>query len=229
MIRLFAAALACVLLAGCTTTNSRVNTQAAAVRPAAGTRIVLMTPDVDLGLLTAAGMTEPRADWSRAARDNLASQIETAVKARQHAYSTANPDDAMTGRVGQLLRLNSTVGASIMTFGYTNALPTKKGSFDWTLGEGAQALSTAYDADYALFFTGRGTYASEGRVATAVGLALLGVSVPLGQQVVYASLIDLRTGKVVWFNVAVAGPSDDMRKSEGAAGLVAAVFKDIPL
>jgi hypothetical protein len=34
---------------------------------------------------------------------------------------------------------------------------------------------------------------------------------------------------VVWANVAITGPNDDMRKPEGAARLVEAVLKDAPL
>jgi hypothetical protein len=62
-----------------------------------------------------------------------------------------------------------------------------------------------------------------------VGAALLGVSVPLGQQQVFASLVDLRTGRVVWFNVAVAGPQADMRSQEGAQSLCRSLLKGVPL
>jgi hypothetical protein len=229
MIRLVAAVFACLMMAACTTTNARVATGMESFHPAPGARIVLMTPDVNLAVLTAGGLNEPRADWSRQGRDNLASEVERTVKARNHTYALANPDDAMSGRVGQLLRLNTTVGDSIMTYGYANSLPSKGKAFDWTIGQGAETLATTYTADYALFVSGQGAYASDARVATAVGMALLGVSVPMGQQIVYASLVDLHTGRVVWFNVAVAGPGDDMRKPEGAAGLLTAVFKTLPL
>src|SRR5690606_6236013 len=97
---------------------------------------------------------------------------------------------AMTGRVGQLLRLNQAVGGSILQYSYGTPLPTKKSGFDWTVGAGAQEVAAAYQADYALFVTGAGSYASGGRVMTAVGLSLLGVGVPLGQQQAFASLVD---------------------------------------
>ncbi len=62
-----------------------------------------------------------------------------------------------------------------------------------------------------------------------VGAVILGVGLPTGGQQVYASLIDLKTGKVVWFNVAVAGPDADMRDPEGAELLVESMLKDVPL
>lgn len=225
MIRVVAAIAACIMLAACTTTNTKLATNSG-IKPPAGSRVVLVRPDIELAVLTASGVQEPRADWSEAARNNIAAEIEGELKARSHAYSTMDPDEAMGGKVGQLLRLHGAVGASIL---YYSALPTKKDGFDWTLGEGAQAISSAYDADYALFVTGRGSYASGGRVATMIGLSLVGVSVPLGGQNIIASLVDLKTGQVVWFNFAIAGPAADMREQPGADSLVSSLLKDIPL
>lgn len=221
-------AAACLLLAACTTTNTKL--AANPTKPAAGARIVLVEPDIELAVLTAAGLQEPRADWSKQGKANMAVEIERQMKSRSHTYRMIDPNEAMGGRTGQLLRLHEAVGQSIMMFNYGYvSLPTKKGAFDWTLGEGAQALGAAYDADYALFVYGRGNYASGARVATAIGLAVLGVGVPVGGQQCFASLVDLKTGRVVWFNVASTGPNDDMRKAEGAAQLVEAVLKDAPL
>ena len=68
------------------------------------------------------------------------------------------------------------------------------------------------------------SFASTGRVA----LALLGVAgcfvgfcAPMGggSQSAYASLVDLKTGEVVWFNV-LQSQQGDIRKPEGAAQMV---------
>lgn len=222
-------AAACVATAACTTTNTKMAGPENLTKPAAGARVLLVEPDVSLALLTASGLQEPRADWSETAEKNLADAISGDLKAKNHVYSTLDPDDAMGGRVGQLLRLNEAVGGSIQVFSYGPVkLPTKK-TFDWTLGEGAQAIGETYGADYALFVSGRGSYASSGRVAAAVGLSLLGVGVPLGGQYAQASLVDLKTGRVVWYNVAFASPSADMREAAGADSLAGSLLKDIPL
>ena len=228
MRRLWAIASACLLLAACTTTNSRVAVNGGA-KPAPGAQIVMLQPDVQLAVLTAAGIQEPRADWSQEAQANLVREFETQLKGRALGLKTIATEAAMEGRSGQLLRLNVAVGQSISAFSYGTKLPSKPGGFEWTLGEGAQVIAQEQGADYALFINARGTYASGGRVATAIGLALLGVAVPLGQQQVLASLVDLKTGQVVWFNVASTGQSADMRKPEGAASLVGPLLKSIPL
>lgn len=226
--RLLAVAAACLALAACTTTNTKV-ALGADQAPPPGARVLLMQPDVQLGLLTASGVTEPRADWSQSGQANLAREIQSQLNTRSHTLKVSDPDSLMEGRQGQLLRLHQAVGESVLMFNYGPfKLPTKPG-FDWTLGSGAQAIAAAQQVDYALFVRGQGSYASGARVAAAVGMSMLGVAVPLGEQRVFASLVDLRTGQVVWFNVAVAGPQADMREGEGAASLTASLLEDIPL
>jgi hypothetical protein len=62
-----------------------------------------------------------------------------------------------------------------------------------------------------------------------IGLAALGVGVPLGGQYAYASLVDLRTGNVIWFNTVIAAPGQDMRDPEGAQSLVGVLMRGAPL
>lgn len=217
-------AAACLMLAACTTTAVR----SAAHRPSmprAGVRVLLAPPDIELGLLTLSGLREARADWTASAQANLRTALEAQLRARSHSVVPLDPQAAMQGREGQLLRLNAEVGRSILLFQYGGgALPTKRGGFDWTLGEGARALGEAHGADYALFVHGRGSYSGIGRIVA--GLVAGG---PDGKQQVFASLVDLKTGRVVWFNVATPGPDADMRTAEGAEVLTVSLLKGIPL
>lgn len=227
--RIIPIALACLWLAACTTTSTRVANKDGP-KPPAGSQVLMLEPDVQLGLLTASGVTDPRADWSKAAKDNLTREIEAQLKTRAHGFKMIDPEGMMQGRTGQLLRLNGAVGQSIILFNYSGlSLPTKGKDFDWTLGEGVRELGAQHGAQYALFVNANGNYASGGRVAATIGMAMLGVSLPMGQQQVLASLVDLKSGKVVWFNVAIAGPNADMREPEGAKSLTASLLKDIPL
>jgi hypothetical protein len=59
-------------------------------------------------------------------------------------------------------------------------------------------------------------------------VAAAGVGMPSGGQYVFASLVELKTGRVVWTNSIVAG-GNDMRKPEGADLLAKSLFKDAPL
>ncbi|GAA0644891.1 hypothetical protein [Brevundimonas lenta] len=217
---------ACLMAAACASaTESRTATLSAP--PAAAATVVLIKPDVDLAVLTAVGLSETRADWSELGASNLQTALQNRLGQSSQAVRVVDPDMAMEGRASQLMRLHQAVGASILVFDYgPRRLPTKTG-FDWTLGDGAGALDP--DADYALFTSARGTYASGGRMATMVVMAAFGMGVPLGEQQILASLVELKTGRVIWFNHAIAGPHADIRSPEGATALVSEMMKDAPL
>lgn len=228
MKRIFVLAAACLLLAACTTTNVKSATDLPTAPPKEA-KVLLAQPDIELKLLTASGLLEPRADWTASAKTNMQAAVEATLKGKSHSLTVLDPATAMEGREGQVLRLNGAVGASIMTYGmYGPGLPSKTG-FDWTLGDGTQLLAAKYGTDYALFVYGRGSYSSGGRVAMMIGAAALGVSIPMGGQQAMASLVDLKTGKVIWFNYAVASPGADMRSPEGAKLLTDALLKGLPL
>lgn len=229
--KLLGALAACLLLAACTTTQVKTIGASAAQPPTADSKGLLIQPDIRLGVLTASGMTEARADWSQDAQRYLVTAMRDDLAARGHPFEVLNPEASMEGRTGQLLRLHEAVSASIQQFEYgAMRLPTKpKDQLDWTLGDGALVIRDQHGADYALFITGRGTYSSAGRKALWLGAAMLGVSVPLGSQQVFASLVDLRSGKVVWCNVAVVGPQTDIRTADGAKALVADLMKKAPI
>ena len=77
------------------------------------------------------------------------------------------------------------------------ALPTKEGKLDWSLGEAVRPIQEKTGANYALFTWVRDSYASPERKATMVALALLGVVIPGGIQVGYASLVELGSGRIL--------------------------------
>lgn len=223
-------ALAALLTISACATSAPKTFEGAFTPPPAGSRVLVMTPDVQLAVLTASGLQEPREDWSIAARDNLAAAIAAHVQHEGHASSALDPTTAMDGRVGQIIRLHDAVGGSILLINYYGInVPTRRDNFAWTLGEGTQELAAAHSADYALFVTARGSWSSAGRQAAVVGMAILGVGMPMGGQQAFASLVDLRTGNIIWFNVITAAPGQDMREPEGAAEVARVLMEEAPL
>lgn len=217
-----------LLLAACTTTYTKTAV-GIPEKPPSNAKLVLVTPEVSLGVLNAAGMTEPRDDWSKEATVNLTEQLGAALQAKGHSAGGFDPTGENSRRLEQILKLNYTVGQSIQFFSYgIMALPSKT-TFDWTLGEGVSELREKTGADYALFVNARGNYASSGRVGTMVVMSMVGVGIPLGSQTIQMSLVDLKTGQIIWYNIAIAGPGDDMRNDQGAKSLVTTLVKDIPL
>lgn len=106
-------------------------------------------------------------------------------------------------------------------------MPTKEGKLDWSFGDAMRPLQAKSGARYALFTFIRDSYTSAERVAVIVVMAVLGVGVGGGAQVGYASLVDLETGQVLWFNQLLRA-SGDMREPEKAAETVGALLSQFP-
>jgi hypothetical protein len=64
-------------------------------------------------------------------------------------------------------------------------------------------------------------------VAFAVLAAAAGYAVSAGSERGFASLVDLKTGDIVWFNVVNVG-SGELKDKEGARAAVNNLFADIP-
>jgi hypothetical protein len=203
-------------------------------KPASGTVVMSLKPKVSLSLLTAAGTKDPKVEWSDNAATYLNEAVDTALKAKSYGITRADSDQITAPEAVQVLKLNQAVNDSITL----NRLPAyklpTKAKFEWTLGEGAtrlipEAADGMAKARYALFLTAEGSYSSGGRAALAVGAAIFGAAVPLGGQYVQASLVDLNTGQVVWYEFTVVGAGTDIRTQEGATTLVTTLFKKFPL
>lgn len=221
---LFVLTAAC--LAGCATTKQK---SAPDFRlPQGSYKLVVMRPDVAVSRITVGGKLQPRSDWSTTAHDHIQQSLRDFAQARgSDTRLVITPADAGLDEAAlvDLERLHGAVGATILEFKFTDfgRLPTKRRSFDWTLGELATGYGAKSGYDYALFIHARDSFSSNGRntlqVASFVGCMLdtfACLYVPNGgQQVAFASLVDLRTGNVVWFN-ALHSPVGDIRTPKGA-------------
>lgn len=220
---IFAVVLA---VSACTTTRHVSDN---GFRPPQGSyRLLVMQPDINVGVLTAGGMVEPREDWVEAARRNVTQSLISRQNRQGRRTKVARSREDTGGDpalVEDLTDLHNMVGAAIMLHKYsTFPLPTKRDKFDWTLGERAIEFGAKAQYDYALFLHAQDSFSSGGRVALQILGALgcgFGVCVmPTGgTQVAFASLVDLRTGKVVWFNM-LASSAGDIRTTEGADKMV---------
>lgn len=228
--------VAALPLAACVQTKQYANVEF--TPPQGNYKLLVMRPDVSVGSVTTGGMVEPRADWTETARANLIAALKAQQAERGGNAIIMERRDSLPGiepeTVAELERLHYAVGQSIALHRYSGAyLPTKRGKgLDWTLGEDAVRLGQRTGMDYALFLYAEDSFASTGRIALQVlGVAgcVVGFCAPNiggGGQFAYASLVDLHTGEVVWFNVLQAGTQvaginmGDIRKPEGAAQMV---------
>ena len=200
--------------------------------------LLVLRPDVTVGSVTTGGMVEPRADWTEQARTNITEALKAqqaarggkvVIAERRNEIPSVTPDT-----VAEIERLNYVVAQSIVLHKYLGVyLPTKsRKGLEYTLGRDAVEFGRESGFDYMLFMHAEDSFASTGRIALQVlGIAgcVVGFCAPNiggGGQLAYASLVDLRTGEVVWFNVLLAGTQiaginmGDIRTPEGAAQLV---------
>jgi hypothetical protein len=191
-------------------------------------RILLMEPDVKYYLLRAGGIPEPNAEWTELARVNFMQALTEYAKQRNSDVVSLDSADATDELVIEYDKLHGAVGSTVLLSHFGMAkLPAKAGRFDWGLGPGVSSLGERYGADYALFSFYRDYQASGGRVAFAVLAAAAGVGVPTTAEFGFASLVDLRTGDIVWFNKVDAG-GGELRKTDGARRVIEYLFKDLP-
>lgn len=228
-----AALLIGVLLAGCAQTKAFYRSETLR-SGAAQVRVLLMPIDIELYELTAGGLLQPKAEWTTKARVHATVALRDELKAKNAELIVYQPPTDMPVKShahDQLLKLHEVVGKAILEhkYNFQLALPTKEDKFDWSLGQGVNVLREDYGAQYALFVHMRDSYASGGRVAVIIlAAALLGVTVSGGMQLGFASLVDLESGNVLWFNRLIS-EIGDLRTPEPAQKAVKQLLAEFPL
>jgi hypothetical protein len=194
---------------------------------AADSRLLVLPADMELYSMSAGGVVEPRADWTDAAQKHFSAALGTQGKLLGPKVSTLSTTEA--DEFAEVVTLHRAVAEAISLHhkGGLLELATKGDRLDWSLGDAVRPLRERTGADYALFTWIRDSYASNERKAAMVALALLGAVSLGGEQVGYASLVDLRTGRVVWFNQ-LDRMSGDLRAAEPAVETVEALLKGFP-
>ncbi len=192
-------------------------------------RILVFRPDVSAGSLTTGGVQQPNAEWTETARTNLAAAVRSNIAADLgEAVFLGEQDGENASYVAQYQSLFRAVGGAIVTHKFGGSkLPTKKGKFDWTLGPGAAHLGEIGGGNYGLFLYTKDNFGTAGRKVLQVFAALARVNVAAGIHQSYAALVDLSSGKVVWFNSDLESGGHP-RTDEGATKRVGQLLKTLP-
>jgi len=142
-------------------------------------------------------------------------------------YADDGPPDEQE-LVDQLVKLHAVVGKAIRQ----NRKPMQElrslgEKPKWSLGEEVRVLREKSGADYALFVHVRDSYASDGRKLVMIAGAALKMGLMGGVQSGFASLVDLKTGDIVWFNQ-LGRAAGDLRAREPASETVKILFTEFP-
>ncbi len=194
-----------------------------------GAKVVIMPTDIELFSLSAGGVAEPKADWTDAAAKHFRAALDQ--KRVKLGLGEALLSEADADNLSEINALHAAVANAIAlhhSIGGAYKLPTKAGKLDWSMGDAVHPIKQKTQADYALFSWVRDSYASAERKAAMVLLAIAGIGVTGGIQIGYASLVDLNTGQVVWFNQ-LARMSGDLREAEPAVESVDSLLENFPV
>lgn len=229
-IRIISLVLLAFAASACVTPNHRTIDVLGASN--SGRSILLMPIDVELSELSASGFPVQNAAWTAAAHEHMTASLQSFMSTRSAtltAFIPSEEDETPTSDVSQLQKLHAAVGGSIQVhFQAANfRLPHKNDQFDWTLGPKVSILSSDSDVDYALFIWVRDSYASAGRVAVMAVAAVLGVGLQGGTQNGFATLVDMKSGEIVWFNSLFRG-AGDLRTLEAAKATVELLLANFP-
>ena len=224
------AAAFCLFAAGCSTTATQVHVDELR-RSTPNSRIVLMPLDVELMEMSVGGVLEPKPEWTAAAREFIVEEVraqKAALGFRLHEYADGEGNSEEQELVDQLVKLHAVVGRAIRENRKPlQALHSLGEKPQWGLGEEVRVLRERTGADYALFVHVRDSYASEGRKLVMVAGAALKMGLMGGVQSGFASLVDLKTGDIVWFNQ-MGRAAGDLRTREPAGETVKLLFKAFP-
>ena len=229
LMRSWAVALVLSLCSAIGTAHAADNLAPGFSTRATNSKLLLVPVDMELFSISGGGVQEPRADWTEAAGKHFNAALDARKPLLGTNLVTITEQDVDAEALGDINALHGAVAGAVFLHHRMGALklPTKNGQLDWSMGEAVQALRAKTGADYALFTWIRDSYASAERKAAMVVMAILGVGLPGGAQIGYASLVDLNTGRVVWFND-LRRASGDLREEKAAAETLETLLQGFP-
>ena len=192
------------------------------------TKILLMPIDIEICELTIAGICEPNASWTKESKKNIILGFEEILKNKNASLNKYNKKD-QNNEIVQLIKLHTQMGQEIINNEYGSMeLPTKE-NFDWSIGNKVKLLKKKHKSDYAIFIFFRDQYSSTQRVIYNIVTAILfpGIIPIGGSQLAFASLVNLNTGDIVWFNGYYRSVGD-VRDLKSARDTVSKIFVEFP-
>lgn len=193
-----------------------------------GAKIVMLQPDVELSSVSLGGVAEPKADWTDTAMKHIRQSLQARTVILDLQFRQLSEEES--DKFAEVSTLHAAVAQAISAhhFGLSSLnLPTKNGKLDWSLGEATATLGQTTNSDYGLFIWIRDSYATAERKAAMIAAALFGRGIAGGVQIGYASLVDLKSGQILWFNQ-VRRADGDLRDPVSAEETMLTLFKNFP-
>ena len=166
-------------------------------------KVLVMPSEVKIFNITAGGSLDIAADGTAAAtaETDTATQRDVPANARLQMVTmpTLSADEQATLKEHlALYKLAASQANQVRALGgdWHEVLE----NFDYSVGPGLQFLKQRTGADAALVVFGADGESTGGRVAMGIFLAALGVGIAGGSNYLYAGIIDLNTGNIIWLD-----------------------------
>lgn len=219
-----------IILQGCTQSIGHHKQASFSASSLEAGKLLYIEPDVSVKELGIANAEEVP-QWSEEGKSNLEAQIQAFLNLNTGLIlvKSSNIPAEKIPMLEEYVALYGLVAAQHLSIQshYDLGWKAVKPVNNFSLGEGLSFLKDESGLDIALLTVAEDYISSGGRVATQIGLALLGVGVPGGQCVVHSGIVDLETGNIQWTNT-TASTTHSLRSAENTADMVKELFKELP-
>ena len=194
-------------------------------------KILLLPLDIELYEISIGDVPIIKVDWINTATKFTEEILNEKFESRNAILVKYTPpnDKEKENQIIQLVKLNGLVTDSIHLHENNPQfkLPAKE-AFEWDIGDKISLLNEFYDTDYALFINIRSYYSTSGReiLAILVG-AITGYWMITRTQRAYGTLVDLKSGKIQWYN-RLYMEFGDMRNKKGMEQAADYILKSFP-
>jgi len=178
-------------------------------------KVAIVTPDIKINKLTAGGVSELIDEWSEQAKGKVLSAMQSELKKFPYITVLRLDEEKLNTQDKDFFKeekgLFNALAYSIVAHTYLpgSTFQHKISNFDYTFGEEISKLSMKAQSDALLFCAGTNYIWTAGRVCLATAgilvTAVTGVAVivPAGPEWLAVSLVDAKTGDVLWFDYVI--------------------------
>ena len=241
---LYALSVFSIFLTGCATAGFLAHPDLAQ-RISGIKSIALLPPRIDvyeLGMISSGRV----AGWSDTATANISDaatlQLKSLARIQSERVLTDSLSDAQKDELRDVQSLLDAVRTSVQVHvqgGTEQRFPAKQSDFDYSLGT-FNEITKSTNTDAFLLLQGVDHITSPGHRALNAALLLTSAAaaggarmvlipiVNLGTTWVSASLVDSRTGDILWYRNEMSTGGYDLRDSESAIGFVRKLFEGFP-
>jgi len=195
-------------------------------------KVVLLPADIVVNELTAGGVVEEVPEWSEQAKKSIAAAL-TAYASKSPKFDYVRLPELSKSQQKELdlqLAFYDVVGGTAyqVTANPGKAWQHKLAHFDYSIGDGLKFIKEKTGADAGIIISAVDFVPTDERKAMAVAAALLGVNVWMGNPFLFAGVVDLETGNILWMNFAMEGSFSDLRDEKDDAEMLETLFKLYP-